>query len=92
MTAKKQASPGKKASPKKSPKKEAPTGPTAPREQARPGDLIVIDSPQVGSPAREGEIVKVIEGEISVSYQVRWGDGHETLITPAPGAARFVRT
>lgn len=88
MPAKKKASTGKKASSKK----EIVTGAVAPRDRARPGDLIVIDSPQVGSPAREGEIVKVIEGEISVSYQVRWGDGHETLITPAPGAARFVRT
>jgi hypothetical protein len=46
----------------------------------------------VGSPSREGEILKVIEGEISVSYQVRWGNGRETLITPAPGTAHFVRT
>lgn len=51
-----------------------------------------MGSAQVGSPSREGEILKVIEGETSVSYQVRWGDGHETLITPAPGAARIVRT
>jgi hypothetical protein len=59
---------------------------------ARPGDLIVIDSPQVGSPAREGEIVKVIHGELSVSYWVMWGDGHQTLISPAGGTARIVRT
>jgi hypothetical protein len=59
---------------------------------ARRGDLIILDSAHVGSAAREGEIVKVIEGEVSVSYQVRWPDGHETLITPAPGAARVVRT
>ena len=59
---------------------------------ARPGDLIVIDSPQVGSPAREGEITKVVHGELSVSYWVRWGDGHETLISPVGGTARIVRT
>jgi hypothetical protein len=58
----------------------------------RRGDFIIIDSAQVGSPSREGEILKVIEGETSVSYQVRWRDGHETLITPAPGVARVVRT
>lgn len=48
----------------------------------RAGDVIVIDSAQVGSPAREGEIVQVIEGDVSVSYRVKWADGHETLITP----------
>lgn len=59
---------------------------------ARRGDLIVIDSAQVGSPPREGEITKVIHGELSVSYWVKWGDGHETLISPAAGTAHIVRT
>jgi Domain of unknown function (DUF1918) len=59
---------------------------------ARPGDLIVIDSPQVGSPAREGEILKVMVGAFSVSYQVRWGDGRETTISPGGGTARIIRT
>jgi len=59
---------------------------------ARRGDRIVIDSAQVGSPPREGEILKVIVGELSVRYQVRWGDGHETLISPVGGTARIVRT
>jgi regulator of protease activity HflC (stomatin/prohibitin superfamily) len=57
----------------------------------RSGDLIVIDSPQVGSPPREGEVLEVMHGEVSVSYRVRWGDGHETLITPKSGIARIVR-
>jgi hypothetical protein len=59
--------------------------------RARRGDLIVIDSVHVGSPAREGEVLKVIHGELSVSYQVKWGDGHETLITPVAGTAHIVR-
>lgn len=58
----------------------------------RQGDVIVIDSAQVGSPAREGEILKVVVGEVSVSYRVRWGDGHETLITPSAGTVHIVRT
>jgi hypothetical protein len=58
--------------------------------RARPGDLIVLDSPQVGSPAREGEILKVTVGEFSVRYEVRWGDGSETIISPGPGTARIV--
>jgi hypothetical protein len=60
-------------------------------EEARPGDLIIIDSPQVGSPPREGEILKVTVGAFSVSYLVRWGDGHETTISPGGGTARIIR-
>lgn len=60
--------------------------------KAKRGDLIIIDSSQVGSPAREGEVLKVINGEVSVSYQVKWADGHTTLISPVAGTARFVRT
>ena len=60
--------------------------------QARRGDVIVIDSPQVGSPPREGEVLRVIHGEVSVSYRVKWADGHETLISPAAGAVTIVRT
>ena len=59
--------------------------------RARRGDLIVIDSVHVGSPAREGEILKVIVGQLSVSYQVRWGDGHESFITPVAGTAHILR-
>ena len=59
---------------------------------ARRGDRIVIDSIHVGSPAREGEILKVVVGELSVSYQVRWGDGHESFITPVAGTAHIVRS
>jgi membrane protein involved in colicin uptake len=57
----------------------------------RSGDLIVIDSPQVGSPPREGEVLEVIQGEVSVSYLVRWADGNQTLIAPKSGSARIVR-
>ena len=60
--------------------------------QARRGDHIIIDSPQVGSQPREGEVLKVIVGEVSVSYRVKWSDGHETLISPLAGVARIVRT
>ena len=59
--------------------------------RARRGDLIVIDSPQVGSPPREGEVLRVIHGEVSVSYRVKWADGHETLISPAAGTVAIVR-
>jgi hypothetical protein len=60
-------------------------------EAAKPGDLIIIDSPQVGSPPREGEVLEVVRGEASVSYRVQWPDGHQSLIGPAGGSARIVR-
>jgi hypothetical protein len=58
---------------------------------AQPGDLIVIDSPQVGSPPRQGEVLEVIQGQVSVSYRVRWADGHQSLIAPKSGTARILR-
>ena len=59
--------------------------------KARKGDLIFIDSAQVGSPPREGEVLSIINGEMSVSYRVKWADGRETLIAPAAGSVTIVR-
>ena len=64
------------------------SGPTVP---AQPGDFILIDSPKVGSPPREGEVLEAIQGMVSVSYRVRWTDGHQTVIAPTSGTARIVR-
>ena len=59
--------------------------------RARRGDLIVIDSSHVGSPPREGEVLRVIHGEVRDSYRVKWADGHESLISPAAGTVTIVR-
>jgi hypothetical protein len=56
---------------------------------ARKGDLIVVNPPRVGGPARKGEIIEVIEGDLRVHYRVRWNDGHESLFAPGAGAARI---
>ena len=56
---------------------------------ARKGDLIVVDPRRVGGPAREGEIIEVIEGDLRVHFRVRWNDGHESLFAPGAGAARI---
>jgi sRNA-binding protein len=74
---------GKKPAAKKTTSASAPA-------PARRGDLIVIDSSKVGSPAREGEVLEVIQGQISVSYRVQWPDGHQSLIAPGLGSARVV--
>ena len=103
-TAKKKATPKKKATAKKKATTRASSKPkTTPAHRAetpsrrgsaasgRSGDLIIIDSTQVGSPPREGEVLEVIQAGVSVSYRVRWADGHETLIAPKSGTARIVR-
>jgi uncharacterized protein DUF1918 len=53
------------------------------------GDRIIVESRQVGTPSREGEILEVIEGTVRVAYRVRWADGHESVFTPSVGSARF---
>jgi hypothetical protein len=54
------------------------------------GDRILVESETVGTPAREGEILEVIEGELRLRYRVRWTDGHESVFTPSGGAATVV--
>src|SRR5687767_9181982 len=77
----------KKATAKKATaKKDTAKKDTAKKDTAaRRGDVIVVDSPQVGSPPREGEVLSVIHGSVTVSYRVRWTDGHESLIMPSAG-------
>jgi hypothetical protein len=53
------------------------------------GDRIVVESETVGQPAREGEILEVIEGAVGVRYRVRWSDGTETVFSPSGGSARI---
>jgi sRNA-binding protein len=81
--------PAPKKTTAKKPAARKTTSPSAPAP-ARKGDLIVIDSSKVGSPAREGEVLEVIQGQISVSYRVQWPDGHQSLIAPGLGSARVV--
>lgn len=54
------------------------------------GDRVAVEAEHVGEAEREGEILEVIEGSMSVTYRVRWRDGRETLFTPAAGAMRIV--
>jgi hypothetical protein len=57
---------------------------------ANVGDRIVVESQKVGTPAREGEILEVVEKAGGINYRVRWGDGHETDFRPAAGSARII--
>jgi hypothetical protein len=57
---------------------------------AKPGDMITVETEAVGQPERQGEILEIVEGTIGVSYRVRWNDGHESLLQPAAGSVRVV--
>ena len=52
------------------------------------GDSIVVESERVGQPAHSGVIEEVLQAQ-PARYRVRWEDGHESIVTPAAGAARI---
>lgn len=57
---------------------------------AKVGDRIIVESEKVGKPAREGEVLEIIDSPYGVGYRVRWEDGHETTFRPSAGSARIV--
>ncbi|MGC8633554.1 MAG: DUF1918 domain-containing protein [Candidatus Limnocylindrales bacterium] len=57
---------------------------------AKIGDRIVVETERVGMPAREGEILQVIESPSGPHYRVRWDDGRESSFWPAAGSARII--
>ena len=57
---------------------------------AKVGYRIVIESQKVGTPARAGDILELIEASYGIRYRVRWDDGHESTIHPAGGTARTI--
>ena len=74
-------------------------GGSAPHRESNPGtevvgmatkthDRIVVESEKVGRPAREGDVLEVIEASYGTRYRVAWDDGHESVYTPADGALR----
>ena len=58
---------------------------------AKVGDRIMVATEKVGQPAREGEILEVIDHESGTEFRVRWDDGHESAIRPHGGNARIVK-
>ena len=53
-------------------------------------DRIVVESEKVGRPAREGEILEIIEASYGTRYRVAWDDGHESTFRPSAGSAQIV--
>jgi hypothetical protein len=52
------------------------------------GDTIVVESERVATPARTGVIEEVLREE-PPCYQVRWEDGHTSILAPSAGSARI---
>ncbi len=57
---------------------------------AKTHDRIVVESEKVGRPAREGEILEIIEASYGTRYRVAWDDGHESTFRPSAGSAQIV--
>jgi Domain of unknown function (DUF1918) len=57
---------------------------------ARAGNRIVVESERVGQLEREGEILEVMQSDLTVRYRVRWNDGRETILSPAGGSVRVL--
>lgn len=53
--------------------------------EAKIGDRVSIDAKKVGQPRRTGVISKVTKGLSGIRYQVRWDDGHESVLAPGAG-------
>jgi hypothetical protein len=54
--------------------------------RARAGDRIVLASPTVDGPVRDGEVLESRGDDGAPPYLVRWSDGHEGLLYPGPGS------
>jgi hypothetical protein len=54
--------------------------------RARPGDRIVLASPTIDGPVRDGEVLETRGEDGQPPYVVRWSDGHEGLLYPGPGS------
>jgi Domain of unknown function (DUF1918) len=52
------------------------------------GDIIVIESERADSTGRRGVIERVVH-EQPPRYEVRWEDGHTSILTPSAGSARI---
>jgi hypothetical protein len=52
------------------------------------GDTIVIESERADATGRRGVIEEVFE-QSPPRYQVRWEDGHTSILVPSAGSARI---
>ncbi|HUH06805.1 MAG TPA: DUF1918 domain-containing protein [Egibacteraceae bacterium] len=55
----------------------------------KPGDVIEVSTPQVGSPMRRGKVLELVSQE-PFELRVEWEDGHESTFYPSGGVIRLV--
>ena len=54
------------------------------------GDTIIVESERVSGPVRVGVIEEVLKDQ-PPRYQVRWEDGHSSILSPSAGSAHIKR-
>jgi Domain of unknown function (DUF1918) len=57
-----------------------------------PGDHVLAEAESTQRNPRHGVIEEVVHGDPHPRYRIRWGDGHESIFTPADGALRLAET
>ena len=58
-------------------------------QQGKVGDVVTVESEQVGHPGREGQVVEVLTTGGEAHYRVRWDDGRESIFYPSLGSVTF---
>lgn len=59
-------------------------------DDARAGNVIVVEARHVGEPRRTGEILEVLGEAGHRHFAVRWDDGHESIFYPSSDATVHV--
>lgn len=54
------------------------------------GDTLVVESERADATGRRG-VIEVVLQERPPRYQVRWEDGHMSILAPSAGSARVER-
>lgn len=68
------------------PPEETQTEERGPIMDASIGDRIVVEAAVLDRRRREGVVVAVLGSRAAPCYQVRWRDGHESIVYPGPDA------
>lgn len=58
--------------------------------QGNIGDRVIVESERTGRSAREGEITEVLGTGEGIHFQVRWDDGHQSILFPGAGSVTIV--
>ncbi|HEX2715531.1 MAG TPA: DUF1918 domain-containing protein [Candidatus Acidoferrales bacterium] len=54
------------------------------------GDRVIVESERTGRSPREGEIIEVLGAGDGVHFQIRWDNGHQSILFPGAGSVTIV--